>query len=445
MPAGIPANSSYRSYVEGKGPDGIEKTPEWAARITGVPAERIVQFAREIATTKPCMIAQGWGLQRQANGETACRAPMLLANVTGNVGIPGGGSGVQAGNYYLPLAWFEDGENKVQAKIPCFTWTDAIDHGEQMTAKNAGIRGADKLSTSIKLIINYASNTLVNQHSDINRTVELLQDESKCEFILGVDNHMTASMRYVDLILPETTWYERADFILGTRGGDTGYLLHPQAVIEPMHDCRDGYDICTDIAKRLGVEKEFTAGRTADDWVTWLMDETRKELPELPSRTELAKAGVFRKRRPEGKTTVAYADFRADPVTNKMESPSGKIEIFSSAYHALADWELPDGDRIPALPEYVATWEGAEEAMKEGAKYPLQMLGHHFKGRTHSTFGNVPWMQEAHAQKVWVNTLDARARGIENDDPVVVFNERGRISLPAFVTPRIMGSSQSRV
>lgn len=61
MPAGVPTNSSYESYVLGLGPDGTEKNPEWAASITGVPAATIRRLAREIATSKPCAITQGWG------------------------------------------------------------------------------------------------------------------------------------------------------------------------------------------------------------------------------------------------------------------------------------------------------------------------------------------------------------------------------------------------
>ena len=99
-------------------------------------------------------------------------------------------------------------------------------------------------------------------------------------------------------------------------------------------------------------------------------------------------------------------------------------------------WQLPEGDRITALPEHLSTWEGAEEA-RTNHKFPLQVIGHHYKQRTHSSYGNVDWMQEAHPQTVWINTIDAQNRGINNDDMVEVFNDRGRLQLPARVTPRI--------
>ena len=100
------------------------------------------------------------------------------------------------------------------------------------------------------------------------------------------------------------------------------------------------------------------------------------------------------------------------------------------------DWELPEGDVITGLPIYAETWEGPSDPLRE--KYPLQMIGHHYKQRTHSTYGNIPWMQEAAPQEVWINPLDAQARSIKLGDLVEVFNDRGRIRLPAKVTTRIL-------
>ena len=200
------------------------------------------------------------------------------------------------------------------------------------------------------------------------------------------------------------------------------------------------YDICTGIAAKLGIEQEFTEGRTEEDWVRWLHDQTRAEHPDFPEFEQLRAQGVYRYTDPEG-YTVPLRSFREDPVANPLETPSGKIEIFSSELWEMSTtWVFDNpgpGDKITALPEHVDTWEGALEA-RTNEKYPLQVIGHHYKQRTHSTYGNVDWMREAHPQKVWINTLDAKARGIENDDLVEVFNDRGRIRIPAKVTPRIL-------
>ena len=95
LPADAPKNGHYKAYILGQGKDGIAKTPEWAAQITGIPADRIVKLAREIGSAKPAYISQGWGPQRHANGEIATRAISMLAILTGNVGINGGNSGAR--------------------------------------------------------------------------------------------------------------------------------------------------------------------------------------------------------------------------------------------------------------------------------------------------------------------------------------------------------------
>ncbi len=72
-----------------------------------------------------------------------------------------------------------------------------------MTKLAHGVRGKDKLDVPIKMIFNYAGNTITNQHSDINRTHEILQDESKCEFIVVWETFMTDSAKYADVLLPD--------------------------------------------------------------------------------------------------------------------------------------------------------------------------------------------------------------------------------------------------
>lgn len=67
-----------------------EYTPEWAEKITGVPAETIRRIAREFAATKPAAVETGWNTNKYRNGFQLYRAAAVLAALTGNLLVPGG-------------------------------------------------------------------------------------------------------------------------------------------------------------------------------------------------------------------------------------------------------------------------------------------------------------------------------------------------------------------
>ncbi|WP_231928149.1 DMSO/selenate family reductase complex A subunit [Devriesea agamarum] len=433
LPAGAPAGSSYRSYVMGQGRDKIAKTPQWAAPITGISAQRIEQLAREIAQAKPCSINQGWGPQRQAAGENTSRAIMTLAAMIGQIGISGGGTGCREGSANLGMVPMPVGENPVKATLPFFMWTEAIRRGHEMTALTDGIKGADKISSDLKFIWNYGSNALINQHADVNRTHKLLQDESKAEMIVVIDNQMTASARYADILLPDVSNAEQSDLVKQGSAGNMGYTILASQAITPLFDCRTIYEMMTSLAERFGVKDNFTEGRTQEEWLQHLVELSRETIPDLPDYDTLKKQGIFRKKLD---SVIPLKNFREDPVANPLPTPSGKIEIYSSVVQEMAQtWILPPGDELTPIPEFIRTWEMPGDPLQE--KYPLQMIGHHFKGRTHSSYGNVAWLKEMHPQSMWINPLDAKEREIKPGDTVEVFNDRGRIRIEAFVTPRI--------
>lgn len=446
LPAGAPTHSSYKSYVLGLGEDATEKTPDWAAKITGIPAGTIRRLAREIATTKPCSVNQGWGIQRHSNGENQSRAPMVLSNLIGQVGISGGGNGEREGSANLGMASFPVLKNPVSPVLPFYAWTAAVEHGKGMgyqqgirnsadTNSNANVKHDVTLNSDIKFIWNYGSNALINQHGDINRTIELLSDETKCETIVVIDNQMTVSARYADLVLPDVTTAEQLDVIAQGSAGNLGYTILADKAIEPMYDSVPIYEQLTHIAEKLGVKDQFTEGRTQEEWVRWLLDQSRTTITDLPTFEQLKTQGIFKKKLA---SYISMQKFRDDPVANPLKTPSGKIEIWSSNLHLMSqDWKMDvPGNGIDPLPVYRQTREMPGDELQ--SKYPLQCLGHHYKQRTHSSYGNSPWLKEAHPQHVWINTLDAAARGIANGDALEVFNDRGALVLPAYVTPRIM-------
>ncbi|MEY7846707.1 DMSO/selenate family reductase complex A subunit [Klebsiella africana] len=284
LPEGAPANGHYKAYILGEGDDGVAKTPQWAARITGIPADRIIKLAREIGMTKPAYICQGWGPQRQANGELSARAIAMLPILTGNVGINGGNSGARESTYTITIERLPVLENPVKTAISCFTWTDAIARGPEMTATRDGVRGKEKLDVPIKFLWNYAGNTIINQHSDINKTHDILQDESKCETIVVIDNFMTSSAKYADLLLPDLMTVEQEDIIPNDYAGNMGYLIFIQPATSAKFERKPIYWILSEVAKRLGddVYQRFTEGRTQEQWLQYLYAKMVAKDPALP-------------------------------------------------------------------------------------------------------------------------------------------------------------------
>ncbi|MGQ7090717.1 molybdopterin-dependent oxidoreductase, partial [Escherichia coli] len=211
LPESAAPNASYKDYVLGTGEDGVEKTPEWAASITGLPATRIRQLAREMVAAKACYICQGWGPQRHANGEQTVRAIQTLPVLTGHFGLPGTNNGNWPYGTPYGVPSLPVGENPITTSIPCYLWTDAIQNPEKMTANTMGVKGAEKLKTGIKLIVNQAGNALLNQHGATNRTRKILADDTLCETIIVIENHMTPSAKYADILLPETSYLEAED------------------------------------------------------------------------------------------------------------------------------------------------------------------------------------------------------------------------------------------
>lgn len=436
LPASAPANSDYKSYILGNGEDKTPKTPEWASTITGIPVDIIVKTAREIGSTKPCAIYQGWGLQRSENGELACRSIAMLALLTGNLGIHGGGSGARESDYNIPFVRFPTLENPIKTAISMFLWTDAIVRGPEMTAIRDGVRGKDKLDVPIKFIWNYAGNCLINQHSDINRTHDILQDDKACEMIVVIDNHMTSSAKYADIVLPDLTTSEQADFCMDGKAANMPYFIFADKAIEPQFESRSIYDICSGLAKRLGVEQAFTEGRDQDGWLRHLYAQTRELDPTLPDFETVRQQGIVKRTDPNGHY-VAYQAFRKDPLNNPLSTPSGKVEIYSEALAKIAqEWELPEGDVIHPLPIYASTHEGWDSPLRSA--YPLQLTGFHHKARCHSTYGNVDVLKQAAQQEMWINPIDAAQRNIKNGDRIRIFNARGEVRVNAKVTPRMM-------
>ena len=426
MPDGVPENESLVAWLSGK-KDGIAKTPEWAEAITHVPAQTIRQLAREYATTKPAALIQGWGPQRHNCGERTARGSTLLATLTGNVGVKGGWA---AGYGGIGNRKFTTGpempDNPVKEKISVMNWVQAANDPAQVTPEN-GQTGGETLPSGIRLLFSLAGNYLANQNPDLHQAVKVLEDDTKIEFIVVSDLYMTPSAKYADLLLPETSFMERWN--IGETWGTGNYVMLSEKLVEPAFERRSDYDWLCDVADKLGLKQAFSAGRSEQQWIAHIWEQTRQAMPQ-ENMPDFATLRVQRHHLFKSEPYVAFEANIRDPQNHPFATPSGKIEIFSKR---LYDMHHPE---IPALSHYVPAHEGPQDPLSE--RYPLQLITWKGKNRANSTQYANPWLQEVQTQKLWINPLDAQPRGLTSGDTVRIHNDRGLCQVEVEVTPRII-------
>lgn len=426
-------NLSYKDYIMGTGYDKVEKTPEWAAPITQIPADKIRELARDLEKAKAPFVCQGWGSQRHTNGEDTTRAICMVPIALGQIGLPGTNTGQREAEPPTYLVSALPFKNPLKVSLPVYQFVNAIDHGRDMTATNAGIKGADKLSTDIKCLWNYAGNCLTNQHGDINYTHDILVDESKCEFILVWDTVMTDSAKYADILLPDAMRSEQLNL------QNQGYSEYYTAVVvggpaqEAPGECRSSYDVCADIAESFGIKEAYTEGKTHDEWAKSLYEAGAAKDSRMPSWEEILEQGVYKR---ACDPAIGLKAFRDDPEAHPLGTPSGKIEIYSEQLATIAEtWELEAGEEIHPIPVF---WPGPDGYGSVTDEYPLYCSGFHHKSRTHSSFGFIDVLEQAARQQMWINPKDAAARNIENGDTCFVKSPVGKILIEARVTNRII-------
>jgi anaerobic dimethyl sulfoxide reductase subunit A len=401
LPPGAPAGASYRSYLLGLA-DGVRKTPEWAAEITGLPAETIRRLAIEFASSKPAALHCGYAPGRTSHGEQFHRAAYALAAMTGNVGIPGGNSGASNGATGRGgIGSLPAGANPAGARVASPLLADLLTRGR------SGGYPAD-----IKMIYS-AAGDLFNQLPNIGKTIAAAQ---RLEFIVVHEHFVTPTARYADILLPATMFWERND-VHTPWAGAGHYAIFMQKAIEPVGECRDDLDICTELSRRLGLQGYND--KTEDEWLREL---TRATIDDYETFRERGLA-----RLPAPDDAVAFAREIRDPERYPFSTPSGKIEIYSTALAANPD---PYGlGPIPPVPTWIP------EA--HDPRYPLRLVTPKSRARTHSIHDNQPILARADRDDVWIHSADAGARGIVDGQPVRVFNARGATVLPAHVTDRI--------
>lgn len=417
----------FRAYVMGE-VDGVPKSASWAASLAEVPAGRIEDLANDMASHRTLLTAS-WSLQRAEHGEQVYWAVVALAAVLGQIGLPGGGFGLGYGAIgsigngvkRYPLPALPVPPNPIDSFIPVARIADMLlGPGEPFDYD-----GRRYLYPDIRLVY-WAGGNPFHHHQDLNRLRRAWQ---KPETIVVHDPFWTPTSKRADIVLPATTALERED--LGGAPTDDFIFAMP-AVIGPVAEARDDYAIFADLAERLGAGAEFTEGRDAPGWVRHMYETFRQDHPDYPSYEEFCEMGFVQHQEdyPGEGHRILLQDFRDDPVAHSLNTPSGRIELFS---------ETIDGFGYADCPGH-PTWLEPTEWLGRPGPHPLHLTSNQPRRRLHSQLDHGENSLEGKVsgrEPVLIHPSDASTRGIDDGDVVKIFNQRGACLAGAVVTDEV--------
>ncbi|QTG93123.1 trimethylamine-N-oxide reductase TorA [Vibrio fluvialis] len=426
----------FIQYVLGNTKDKIERTPEWAAKICGVTPESIRDFARMLVKGRTQLLF-GWCIQRQEHGEQPYWMGAVLAAMIGQIGLPGGG--ISYGHHYSGIGvpstgfagpggfprnldqgakpkWDNNDFNGYSRTIPVARWIDAI----LEPGKKINHNGNTVTLPGFKMMV-ISGNNPWHHHQDRNKMKRAFQ---KLETVVTIDFNWTATCRFSDIVLPACTQWERND--IDSYGSYSGKgLIAMHRLVDPMFQSRTDFEIMTELTRRFGRHEEFTRGMDEMEWVRSLYNDCKKANEgkfEMPEFDEFWEQSVLEFG--EGKPWVRHADFRKDPEINALGTPSGFIEITS---RKIGRYGYEHCQEHPMWFEKTERSHGGPGS----DKYPFWLQSCHPDKRLHSQMCESETFRATYAvqgrEPVYINPMDAKAKGIKEGDLVRVFNGRGQL------------------
>ena len=421
----------FSAYLTGES-DGLAKDADWAAAISEIPADTIRSLARRMVKNRT-MISVSWSLTRQHHGEQPFWMAITLAAMIGQIGLPGGGFGFGysavnsiGGDYpLLSGGSLPQGRNEVADFIPVARIADMLlNPGGEFCFDGKALTYPD-----VKLVW-WAGGNPYHHHQDLNRLAKAWE---KPETIVVNDWCWNPLAKRADIVLPCTTHVERNDLSLSQRDP---YMIRMEKAAEPPGNARDDYEIFRGIARWMNVEPLFSEGRDANEWVRWIYDQTslssgktgdlavgqapvssEKEKLKLPDWDAFCEKGWHRFDVPEN-PRVMLRSFVEDPDQNPLETPSGKIEIFSDDVSGFGYEDCPGH----------AVWREPYEWLGNSAPDQFHLISNQPATKLHSQMdqGSISRAGKINGREpVLINTSDAARFGVSGGDIVRLHNERG--------------------
>ncbi|RKZ36703.1 MAG: DMSO reductase, partial [Gammaproteobacteria bacterium] len=450
-------------------------TPEWAEKISGVPATDITRIAREFATRGPSCLISYRGAIAHYNGNETERSIQMLAAITGNVDNPGGRCKAVGASWNHPTGPKKKPETRKLDLMDGFDGQVAFPTHHVSNQVFDKIKDGKAGRPDIYLWYCYSP---VYANGNCKANAEVLKDTSLLPFTVAVTPFYDEAAALADLVLPDVTYLERWDWedMVSPRQIAEYYIRQP--LVQPQGEARNFADVCCDLAKRLKIKLGF---KDMEDFVKKSCKMTKIVKKKARGFRGMKKRGVYHDKRAKPRfysyrepanskelkkasvildeATGVYWDWKkAGHVSEESAQEKGYAHT-KKAYKAYVGQKIGDDayrgfppDKVnksgyfelystlmeekglPAMPTFMAVPE--HQGMRDD-----QLILTTFKVNvhTHSRTMNCRWLSEIyHENPAWINPDTAAIRGIHDGDMVKVRSDVGEIETKAHVTPAVV-------
>ncbi|MCX8519157.1 MAG: molybdopterin oxidoreductase family protein [Methylophilaceae bacterium] len=385
------------------------RTPEWAAKITGIPAADIRKLAREYATTPPAAIRIGVALERSYGGSQAIRAATCLPALIGAWRHVGGG-----------ILQFPVWEHPYKFDVICRP--DLIPEGTPVVNNlqlGRVLTGEIALKTPIQSMMVWNTNP-ITQAPETDKIIRGLARENL--FLVVAEHFMSDTAAYADIVLPAAMGAEMEDMILSW--GHL-YLTYNTPCVDPPGEALPNNEIFRRLAQRMGYEEDnfkWSDSECLQHYVDW--DSPACDGIDLDYLRQNGFAYL---------KAFGDKDSRARHARGNFPTPSGKCQFLvdgatnfvAGPFRQMYEGYQP-GEPLDPLPDYMPARETPTTNPELAAQYPLNIISPKSHGFLNSCYANMAEKIKGQGEQfVMINALDANSRQINEGDTVTVFNARG--------------------
>ena len=373
-------------------------TPQWAESITGIPRKTIIALADEFAATKPALMDGFKGLVNYSNGLDAFRTIFALNGLTGNVDGPGNLILKEMAPLGLPCA-IPEGAMAVP-KRPSLSeamgFPLAPDIPTQLLPK-AVLEGEPY---PVKAAFFHITNPVMSEPN----TRRYRQMMGKLDLSVTIDLYLGETAMESDLVLPEASFYERAEVREGLWSGPQVILSRP--AIAPRGESKPIYEIIKGLAEALGYGRYFQW----DSWEEW----ARRMTKDVPlSFEELKERGCW-----QGE--LRYHKFREEG----FKTMTGQLEVLSESF------QMQGYEPMPSYTE--------ENRVLPDKEYPFQITNNKMRFHCNLHTQENPYLMQIEGEN-WVelNPLDAARYGIAEGDRIEIASPLDKVVIGARLSENV--------